>query len=170
MWTTPWVMKYASVNFVSVTFDDAGHSRTALFTPVTDDGGPDAPRRTLETEWFDALSHAIAGLAGRAPQLSTPTAPVYSAEPDWGRKGWPLFFAGLAGAIAVWLIPEEGPLAGARWPLAVLSALLWAATLAFSLGFLHANAALKRLDFDAVTAGEPPLDPPPASVGAPPKP
>ena len=38
MWTTPWVMKYARLNFLSVTYRQRGQSRTVLLTPVEPEG------------------------------------------------------------------------------------------------------------------------------------
>ena len=151
MWTTPWVMKYARLYFLSITFTSEGRARTVHLMPVAgDDSGPSV------TVWFDRIKTAVTVRAGRAPHTSAPASVTFSAEPSWGRKGWPLFGGGLVALAACWWRLVSAPLTASTVILVTLAALLWGATLWFSLGFLQANSALKRGDFAAVTSDDPP--------------
>ena len=47
MWTTPWVMKYARINFLSVTFRREGQSQTVHLTPWSRGLTPRRPNQRL---------------------------------------------------------------------------------------------------------------------------
>jgi hypothetical protein len=159
MWTTPWVMQYERLNYLSVTYRKDGRSETVHLTPVAPGA---ASARQINEEiggWFEAIQKAVMARRGVAPRVTEPRAVTISAEPAWNRKGVPLFIALLAAfGLVVWRLrsgfgraPEPFGMVvfGVTWLL--LLAVIW-----FSIGFLRANYALKRGDLDAVTSDEPP--------------
>jgi tRNA A-37 threonylcarbamoyl transferase component Bud32 len=163
MWTTPWVMKYSRVNFVSVTYDMNGAQRTVCLTPVKPGTGSTAEINAQVADWFEAVRKAVLAVTGANPRSAEPGRITIGAQRSWNLKGVPLMFA----PVMAWLVgilnmrSAEGlthiPLwAATVFPLLILlpvMALLW-----FSFGFLKANHALKVGNLDAVTCDEPPGD------------
>ena len=166
MWTTPWVMKYSRINFLSVTYDADGTLRTICLTPTRTGAASAAEIDAEVTEWFGAVSQAVVAATGANPRVSDPQRVTIGAQRSWNYKGLPLFFAPLM----AWLVgllnmrSAEGPTLIPTWasivfPFVILLPLL--ALCWFSFGFLKANHALKIGDLDAVTSNEPPGDPGP---------
>ncbi len=161
MWTTPWVMQYERLNYLSVTFAKDGRRQTVHLTPVA--GGTASAQQINEQMggWFEAIRTAVVAQTGVAPHVSEPRNVLTSAEPAWNKKGVPLLIALLVTAGLVVWHPRRvfGP---APEPLSVaLPVILWLCLLGliwFSYGFLKANSAIRRGDLDAVTSNEPPED------------
>jgi tRNA A-37 threonylcarbamoyl transferase component Bud32 len=165
MWTTPWVMKYERLNFLAVTFGAEAGPRTVHLMPVG--AGATAPAQVSAqvAGWFDAIRQATATLTGAKPHTSEPAAVSVSAQSAWNRKGLPLFAAFvLSWLLVLWRRPGLSGGAPDALGLGLFAVMLlmvigcgW-----FVWGFLRANRALKRGNFDAVTSDEPP-----DSAGAP---
>ncbi|MBE7502511.1 MAG: serine/threonine protein kinase [Verrucomicrobiales bacterium] len=156
MWTTPWVMKYARFHFLSVTYTEAGSSRTVHLMPVDPDGLRSAGSGAALAPWFEAIRQAIVTRTGQSPPTTDPAALAISAEPNWNRKGWPLFLGSLASLGLTCLAIALGSAEALTVILSAATGILWVASLWYAIGFLQANAALRRGDFDAVTSDEPP--------------
>jgi len=170
MWTTPWVMKYARVNFLSVTFRRDGQLQTVHLTPA--EPGADNPARINDCvgRWFELLKKAVVAATGSAPHFTEPERLTVQAERAWGRKAWPLCFLFMAAWFICWFVlPGVTGFHPPRllWPImAIVTGLLLAATLFCSAGFIRADRALKRGDLDAVTSDDPPAPEPAAADGA----
>jgi len=166
MWTTPWIMNYARLNFLSVTFRQNGQSQTVHLTPV-----PPSPVAAGQINdyvglWFERVQRAIQQRTGRAPHASDPAALCVSAEPAWNRKGLPLTFGFCLTWLATCVLLPQPKVPVPVWaPLLVISVLLLMFTGWFCVGFLKANSALWRGNLEAVTSDEPPA-PEPANAGS----
>ena len=154
MWTTPWVMKYARVNFLSITAINP--LRTVHLTPVPAGINSTEQANSQVAEWFETIRAAVVALTGAAPHASEPAAVTVSAQPGWTRKGGPLF-AGflLSDALFVWLATTRAP-GFVLIPVVIVMLLLLMACLWYTGGYLSANLAIKRGAFDAVTSEDPP--------------
>jgi Carboxypeptidase regulatory-like domain/Bacterial Ig-like domain len=163
MWTTPWVMQYERVNFLSVTFSKEGRRQTVHLTPVPAETTSAHQINEQIGGWFEAIQEAVIARTGAAPRVSEPHTVSISAEPAWNRKGVPLTIAFLV-ALGLVMWRFRSIFSSASEPLAVvvfvimcvimwllLTALLW-----FAIGFLRANYAIKRGDLHVVTSNEPP--------------
>jgi serine/threonine protein kinase len=159
MWTTPWVMKYERLNFLSVAFGAEGERRTVHLTPVLPGTTSTAQADAQVAEWREEIRAAAVALTGAAPRTSEPATVSISAQPGWNRKGVPLFAAFLlTWVLLLWRLPKlAGPAPDALTIVVfVAMLLLLGACCWYGLGFLQANRALNRGDFDAVTCDEPP--------------
>jgi serine/threonine protein kinase len=163
MWTTPWVMKYARINFLSVTFTKEGLQQTILLTPVTHGLASAGAINDYVGKWLELVRQAVIARTGTAPPCSEPERLTVRAERAWGRKGWPLFFLFMiCWFVLGFVLPSITSLHVPQpvWTLmAVLTGLLLAATCFSAVGFMRADRALKRGDLDAVTSDDPPSDP-----------
>jgi serine/threonine protein kinase len=156
MWTTPWVMKYARLNFISVSFRQDGELQTVHLTPAPPEPVSSSQINLYVGRWFDRLQQAFKQSVGTTPHASDPEWLVISAEPAWNRKGLPLAFAFALTSLAAWiLLPQPSVPTAVSLPVFGLSILLLIGTLWFAAGFLQANRALWRGDLDAVTSDEP---------------
>ena len=108
------------------------------------------------TQWFEAIRQAIVARTGQSPQTTNPAALAISAEPNWSRKGWPLFFGSLASLGLTCLAISQEAAEALTVSLSFITSILWVASLWYAIGFLQANAELRRGDFDGVTSDEPP--------------
>ncbi len=167
MWTTPWVMKYARLNFLSVSFRRDGQLQTVHLTPVPPQAAAAAQINDYVGRWFERVQQAIRQCTGTTPRASDPAALVVSAEPAWNRKGLPAAL----GFILTW-VPAMVFMHQRTVP-AVISPSLLAASIPmfmmliwFVVGFLRANHALWRGNLDAVTSDEPPVPEPADADGA----
>jgi hypothetical protein len=159
MWTTPWIMHYARVNFLSVTFSQDGRRQTVHLTPVPAAATSAQQINEQVSEWFEAIQEAVRARTSAPPRVSEPRAVSISAEPAWNKKGLPLLVAFLVVAgLFVWRF--RSVLGSAPEPLGILLLVVtWLAFLAvlwFSFGFLRANHAISHGELDAVTSNEPP--------------
>ncbi|HVM49759.1 MAG TPA: serine/threonine-protein kinase, partial [Candidatus Acidoferrum sp.] len=161
MWTTPWVMKYERLNFLSVVFSAGGSLRTVFLTPVPPLPAPPARINAEVSGWFEAIQQAVAGLTGAAPPQLAPSAATIRAQRSWMRRASPWMFAPLAAwVVGILNMRSANGASAAAWAaifaltLALCTGLIW-----FSVGFLRANYALRRGDLDAVTSDEPPDEP-----------
>jgi len=158
MWSTPWVMKYARLNFLSVTFKQDEQLQTVHLTPVPPGATAAAQINDCVGRWFERIQRAIEQSIGATPHASEPAALCVSAEPAWNRKGLPLTFGFCLTWIATWILLPQPKVPSLVWvPILVASVLLLMLTLWFSVGFLQANRALWRGDLEAVTSDEPPV-------------
>ena len=172
MWTTPWVMKYGRFNFLSITFGAEDQQRTVHLTPVPEGTSSTEQANAAVATWFEAIRKAVADLTGTRPKTSTPAAVTFSAERPWNWKGLPLFAAFLvSGALLAWraTTPTSGRFIILLFAatLVLLIACVW-----FCHGFLSADRAIKRGEFDKITSEEPPNstatpvnEPPPTLTG-----
>ncbi len=166
MWTTPWVMKYARINFLSVTFRQAGQSQIVHLTPVEVAATSAGQINDCVGHWFERVRQAVARCTGTVPQSSDTALASVSAEPASNRKTLPLIFGGVLIGVATWLFQGRA-VAAPIWFFALLvSALLAIALIWFALGFLRANSALWHGDLDAVTSDDPPAPEPAGAGGA----
>jgi tRNA A-37 threonylcarbamoyl transferase component Bud32 len=155
MWTTPWVRKYARINFLAVTFREQGQSKTVLLTPV-EPGASSASRiNDYVGHWFDRLQRAASQCAGRTPPSSDTASVSISAESPFNRKTLGLLWALLIIIPLPYLIKgaalsSPGLMAFTVADLALCIFLLW-----YAVGFLRADRALTRGNLDAVTSDEP---------------
>lgn len=157
MWTTPWVAKYARLNFLSVSYWQDGKLQTVHLTPVPLEATSANQVNQYVGRWFERLQSAAKDHAGAIPRASAPEWVTVSAEPAWNKKGLPVTIGFGVTSLAAWiLLPQRS----VPMPFALLalmtSVLLLTAALWFCLGFLRANRALWRADLDAVTSDEAP--------------
>ena len=165
MWTTPWVMKYARLNFLSVSYRRQGESRTVLLTPVEPEGANASQINDGVGRWFERVCQGVKRATGVLPHRTDPASLAISAEPAWNWKGLPLLFGFLLTWLPAWLL--QGKVAMPIWVSAlVLNVFLLIAMLWFAVGFLRANSALWRGDLDAVTSDDPPAAEPAGAGGA----
>ncbi len=163
MWTTPWVMKYERIFFLSVTFSAGGRQRTVHLTPVPAGSSGISVINAHVAEWFEAVRQARVALTGNEPRSSEPGAKAVHAQRTWIRRTGPLLGLAVLGAWCVGTMNVRSPFGPA--PLApwlgafILTALFCIAAVWFAVGFLKANQALKSGNLDAVTSDEPPGDP-----------
>ena len=156
MWTTPWVMKYARISFLSVTFRQQGQLQTVHLTPVEPGSVAGSQINECVGQWFERVREAVHQCTGTVPHASDTPSVSVSAEPAWNRKGLPLLYACLLVGIGSSVLPQH-VVGGPLWFAApVLCVLLAAAVIWFSVGFLQANSALGRGNLDAVTSDDPP--------------
>lgn len=166
MWTTRWVMKYARLSFLSISFQSGGQAQTVILTPVPPEGGAAREINLYVGRWFERLQRAVTRAVGTQPYASEPEAVSISAERAWNRKGLPLTFGFSVAFLAAWvLLPQRSLPVGLGLSVLMVSLLLLAATLWFCAGFLHANRALWRGNLDAVTSDEPPAGEPGVPAG-----
>jgi serine/threonine protein kinase len=157
MWTTPWVMKFARLNFLSVAFRSEGKLQTVHLTPVPPDAVSAGQINLYVGRWFERIQQAVHQCAGTAPHTSEPEWLSVSAEPAWNRKGLPLTFGFALTSLAAWvLMPQSKIPAPIGLSLFLMSMLFLIGLLWFCAGFLQANRAVWRGDLDAVTSDEPP--------------
>ncbi|MBX3747082.1 MAG: serine/threonine protein kinase [Verrucomicrobiae bacterium] len=159
LWSTPWVMKYGRVSFLSITFGSGPGSRIVHLTPIPPESRSTAVINAEVARWFDAIRAATTALTGRNPSSSDPAAVSVSAQAGWNRRALPLLLAfGVSDALMVWrslALAHRGP--DALFVLACVGMVLFGVASAwYALGFLQANRALHRGDLDAVTSDEPP--------------
>ena len=166
MWTTPWVMKYARISFLSVSFRQQGKMHTVHLTPVQPGAVTAGQINDCVGRWFERVRQAAGQCTGTMPHASDTASVSVSAEPAWNRKALPLAFACLLVGLATWVL-QGRTVAMSIWLSALLtSALLAIATLWFCVGFLRANSALWHGELDAVTSDNPPA-PEPTGAGGP---
>ncbi|HOX56362.1 MAG TPA: serine/threonine-protein kinase [Candidatus Paceibacterota bacterium] len=169
MWTTPWVMKYARINFLSVTFRREGQLQTVHLTPVEPSADNPARINDCVGRWFELVKKAVVAATGSAPHFTEPERLTVQAQRAWGRKGWPVFFLFMAAWFIAWFVmPGMTGWHPPRfvWPImAITTGVLLAATLFSGAGFIRADRALKRGDLDAVTSDDPPAPEPAAADG-----
>ncbi|HEY5914649.1 MAG TPA: serine/threonine-protein kinase [Verrucomicrobiae bacterium] len=157
MWTTPWVIKYARIDFLSVSFQQDGKLQTVHLTPVPPEADSASQINLHVGRWFEELQRAIKQRVGTAPHTSDPEWLSVSAEPAWNRKGLPLTFGFALTFLAAWvLLPQSKIPVAISLPVFVISMLLLVGVVWFCAGFLQANRALWRGELDAVTSDEPP--------------
>jgi len=162
MWTTPWVMKYARINFLAVTYNTGDAQRTVCLTPVRPGAASTSEINIQVAEWHEAVSKAVAA-TGASTRTSEPGKVTISAQRAWNFKSIPLLFA----PMMAWLVgvlnirSAEGHTVIPAWLTAIFPVVILLPCLAlcwFSVGFLKANNALRAGNLDAVTADEPPGD------------
>jgi len=163
MWTTPWVMKYARVNFLSVTFRREGQLQTVHLTPVEPGAMSAGQINDCVGRWFERVRQAIQRCTGKLPRASDTTSLLVSAEPAWNRRALPLVLGCLLAAIATWLLQAYTVLGPAWLVTFVVIVLAVVVLLWFSVTFLRANSALWHGELDLVTSDDPP-EPEPAGV------
>lgn len=165
MWTTPWVMKYARVSFLSVTYRGGGQMQTVHLTPVERQATTAGEINDCVGRWFEWVRHAASQCAGKTPHTSETASMSVSAEPAWNRKVLPLVLGCLLMGIVTWALQAwmvQGPI----WLVCFfILGLLIVGLGWFSVSFLRANSALGRGHFDAVTSDDPPV-PEPAGASA----
>ena len=157
MWSTPWVMKYARINYLSVTFPQDGQLLTVHLTPVEPGTTSANQINDCVGQWFEWVRQAAARCTGTVPQASATASVSVSAEPAWNRKALPLVFGCLFLGIGTWVLQAlmvTGPiwLAALVVVLLLVIGLLW-----FCVGFLRANSALWHGNLDPVTSEDPPV-------------
>ncbi|HOW65379.1 MAG TPA: serine/threonine-protein kinase [Verrucomicrobiota bacterium] len=162
LWTTPWVMKYARVNFLALTFAAAAQRHTIHLTPMPSTVSATASINAEVALWFERIREAVAFVTGNAPPSSSPEAVSVSAQSGWNRRAMPVLLAFVASyALLIWRslgLNQRGM--DALSAMAMIAMILLGIGLGwYSLGFLRANGALKRGDLDAVTSDEPPQTP-----------
>jgi serine/threonine protein kinase len=160
MRTTPWAMKYARLNFLSVTFEIDGRQRTVHLTPVPPMATSAALINAQVAQWFEAVRQAAVAISGAIPHVSEPGAVNVRAQRSWKRRVGPLL---LLAPVTAWLVgilnirSPFGPAPLAPWMFVfVLMVLLWLALGWWSLGFMKSIKALESGNLDAVTNDEPP--------------
>lgn len=157
MWSTPWVMKYARLNFLSVTFRDEGRLQTVLLTPVPPDATSASEINLFVSRWHDRIQRAVKRITGAIPPASDPECVTVSAEPAWNRKGLPLAYGFALTWLAAWiLMPMRGAPRSAWMPALIIALVLLVGTAWFCFTFLRANRAIWRGDLDVVTSDDPP--------------
>jgi tRNA A-37 threonylcarbamoyl transferase component Bud32 len=165
MWTTPWVMKYARISFLAVTFRQQGQLQAVHLTPVEPGAVNASQINDGVGRWFERVRQAVIQCTGTTPQTSDTASVSVSAEPAWNRKVLPLVIGCLAMGIGTWVLQArmvQGPI----WVVSFVLILLLVMGLGwFSVTFLRANSALGHGDLDAVTSDDPPA-PEPASPSA----
>jgi serine/threonine protein kinase len=156
MWTTPWVMKYARINFLHISYRQQGQLQTVHLTPVEPGSVAGSQINECVGRWFDRVREAVHQCTGTVPHASDTPSVSVSAEPAWNRKGLPLLYACLLVGIGSSVLPQH-VVGGPLWfAVPMLCVLLAAAVIWFSVGFLQANSALGRGNLDAVTSDDPP--------------
>ncbi len=161
MWTTPWVMRYARLNFLAVRFRQDGQLQTVHLTPVPSGETPAGEINEYVGRWFERVQHTIQQRTGKIPHASDPANTCVSAEPAWNRKGLLLTFGFCVMWLATWVVlPQRKIPVEASVPILVISVLLLVLTGWFCAGFLRANSALWHGNLDAVTSDEPPVPEP----------
>ncbi len=161
MWTTPWVTKYARINFLSVTFRREGQSQTVHLTPVEPGANYGRPNQRLRrAAGSSGCGRRRVARTGSAPHCSEPESLTIKAQKAWGRIGWPLYILFMLVWFGSWFvlpsITHYRPPQPVWTILAIVTGLLAAATLFSAAGFMKADRALKRGDLDAVTSDDPP--------------
>jgi len=166
MWTTPWVMKYERIFFLSITCGPAGGERTVHLTPVRPGASAAAASHEAVSEWFEAVREAVMARTGVSPHVSDPATVSVIGQRFWCRRVAHLL---VLAPVTAWLVgvlnihSPYGPAPAAPWLAVCLLAFLFTLALGwFAVGFLKANQALKEGDLDAVTSDEPPGDVPSA--------
>ena len=76
MWTTPWVMKYARINFLSVTFRRDGQLQTVHLTPVEPGATSAGQINDCVGRWFERVRQAAAQCTGAIPHATDTAARV----------------------------------------------------------------------------------------------
>jgi hypothetical protein len=164
MWTTPWVMKYARINFLSISFRQQGQLLTVLLTPVEPGAVTASQINDCVGRWFERVREAASRRIGTAPRASDTALVSVSAEPAYNRKALPLLIGCLLVGFGTWVLQED-TVRRPIWLVAVAVAVLFfLGIIWFGLTFLRANHALWHGDLDAVTSDDPPA-PEPAGVG-----
>jgi serine/threonine protein kinase len=165
MWTTPWVMKYARINYLSVSFRPQGQLQTVLLTPVEPGATSASQINDCVGRWFERVRHAASQCTGKIPHASDTASVSVSAEPAWNWKVLPLIFGCLLVGLGTWVLRvfmATGPI----WFAAFLVVTLLVILLAwFAVSFLRANSALGHGDLDAVTSDDPPAPEPASAAG-----
>ncbi len=167
MWTTPWVMKYARINFLSVSFRQNGQLQTVQLTPVERGAATAGEINDSVGRWFERVREGVTRCTGKTPPASDTASVSVSAEPAWNRRALPLVVGCLLMGIETWVLQArmvQGPIWLASFVIigVLVTLLLW-----FSSSFLRANSALGRGQLDAVTSDDPPMpEPASANVGA----
>jgi len=157
MWSTPWVMKYARVNFLSVTFRDQGKLQTVLLTPVPPDATSASEINLFVSRWHDRIQRAAKRITGAIPPASDPECVTVSAEPAWNRKGLPLGYGVTLSWLAAWiLMPMRGAPRSLWVAILTIATVLLIGTAWFCFTFLRANRAIWRGELDVVTSDDPP--------------
>lgn len=163
MWHTPWVMKYARINFLAVTFTQDGRTLTVHLTPTTPLAASAADVNAAVAAWFETIQKAVVARVGNPPDVVDPPLLSVSAQPAWNRKGVPLFAAVMVcWVLAVLRLPRLSAPTPDPLTVAFFAAMLLTLILAawFVVGFLQANSALKHGALDAVTSDDPPTPEP----------
>jgi serine/threonine protein kinase len=162
MRTTPWVMKYERIFFLSISFGTGGRQRTVHLTPVPANASSSASINAQVSEWFNAVSQATVAITGTSPHVSEPAAVTLRAQQSWVRRTARLW---LLAPVSAWLVgamnPRSpfGPAPLAPWLGAFILMVLVCLKLGwFALGFLRAKRALNAGKLEAVTSDEPPGD------------
>ena len=166
MWTTPWVMKYARVNFLTVTFRREGQLQTVHLTPVEPGATSAGQINDCVGRWFESVRQAAALCAGALPHASDTSTVSVSAEPAWNRTTLPLIFGCLLVGLSTWWLQGRTTAVPVWYSALLICAVLVIALLWCSVGFLRANSALWHGDLDAVTSDDPPEPEPAGSGGA----
>ncbi len=161
MWTTPWLLKYARINFLALTFRQDGRLQTVHLTPVPEGATSAGQIDDHVGRWWDAIRQAVTSCAGVPPRVSEPSGISISAQPAWGRIGGPLTLAFLVFWIGSWIGLPYSAL-GPRVPqwvwglLVAVNGILLAGLFFSAHGFFQADRALKLGKLDAVTSDDPP--------------
>ena len=95
-------MKYARINFLSVTFRQAGQLQTVHLTPVEVAATSAGQINDCVGRWFERVRQAAAQCTGTMPHASDTASVSVSAEPAWNRKRLPLIFGGVLIGVATW--------------------------------------------------------------------
>jgi serine/threonine protein kinase len=160
MWTTPWVMKYARISFLSVTFRQEGLLQTVLLTPVEVGAASAGQIIDCVGRWFERVRQAASQCTGALPHASEPDLVTVSAEPAWNRKTLPLLVGCLLVAIATGVFHAHMVSGPIRFATLLATCWLVMAIIWFAVGFMRANSALWHGDLNAVTSDDPPAPEP----------
>jgi hypothetical protein len=156
IWLTPWMMKYARISFLSITFRQQGQLQTVHLTPVEPGAVSAGQINDCVDRWFERVRQAASQCAGAMPHASDGASISITAGRAWDRKARPLGVGCVLSFLVFWLSQSNshyssiGNVALAVWVLLVV-VLLW-----FAGGYVGAHSALWRGYLDAVTGDDPP--------------
>jgi tRNA A-37 threonylcarbamoyl transferase component Bud32 len=166
MWSTPWLMKYARINYLCITFRRAGQLQTVHLTPIEPGTSSASQVNDCVARWHEQVQQALRNCGAAAPHVSEPGSVSVSAEPAFNQRVMPLVWALLILGALPWLLPVRSlPQPGlAAYLVAVIGLGAW--ILWYAGGYLRANSALWHGNLDSVTSEEPPVAEPVGAAGA----